>query len=193
MVLAIIQYKSDKIKKASINDMDVPYGTSSISMSISCDDLILFVEFTGSKTNIYCNNFGKNKSRNVIFDNIDKFAKENFNLLLKKHSTLSVQACGEIVNFCGGIAILDKNGEEKFILGNDFITILTNEESCEYISYLFGELLRLIFEQETFHFLYNYSDMSYIDLINNKKFLKNSLKEITCLESEAIIEWKKLF
>lgn len=191
--IAISFYKKDNLQKVNLINSQVPYENESFCLSIVCENVLIFTDFKTNNTNIYCVKFENTENKNIVLDNIDVFAKNNFNLNVNKQSVLSYNICEEIINICGGVTILNELGEEKFIHGNEFVKILQNETNNEYISYMFGVLLKTIFEQEQFVFLYDNSNISYIDIVNNKENIKKSLSEFTCLKCEAIKKWEKFY
>ena len=185
--LAVINFKNNETTNANLNNSLIPYYDKSICLSIVCEDLIVFADFKENQTNIYSVDLNESENTKSFHDNIEHFAKKQFGITVNRQCVISFDVCEEIIDLCGGISLLNKFGEEEFLQGNEFKETLIKEKNKEYIGYLFSVLLKSIFENETFSYLYKYSNISYIDIANHKEFIKKSLCEITCFESGAII------
>ena len=185
--LAVINFKNNETTNANLNNSLIPYNNESFCLSVLCENLIIFADFKGNKTNIYCVDLIDTDNPRNIHDNIEHFAKKQFDITVNRQCVISFDVCEEIINSWGGISLLNKFGEEEFLQGNEFKEAIIEEKNREYIGYLFNVLLKSIFENETFSYLYKYSNISYIDIANHKEFIKKSLCEITCFESGAII------
>lgn len=176
-------YKNESVNRVNYNNTAVPYCDDGFGISVLCEEYLVIMNFTGYNTTIYSFNVNNNKK---IVDNIATYSKSNYNINPIRHCKLNYLACEEIVNSCGGVNLLTADGQEVFMMGNEFKNTLINTNNGLYRSYLFGILFKNILKYELFSYLYEYSDISYIDIVNNKENFKVSLDEITCIESEAI-------
>ena len=185
LYLITTYYTAHRYKNSNASSPSVPYEKDYFCMSLVCENCIFILSFNEQNTKFYYLNSQENKNQNFVIDNINLIAKNKLDLNLSKHCELSNSNCEEIINSCGGISILNENGEENFVIGKQFAEILQNSTNYEYKSYIFAILLKTIFDEEMYSYLYKFSNVSYIDIVNHSEKIKKSLNEIICLNCEV--------
>lgn len=170
VICGIISPKSVNISK---NEASVPYRQNHFYYCATVDDIhfIFNFDFENNTTKIYnCN------TKNLV-DSINKI--ENGNTI--KFGEFSLNDIAHAIDILGGISVLNVEGNEVFVLGEDFLE-LYKTENLQYLSYLFGTFIKNVFENEYYDFLYKHSEISYIDICNyNQNFLK-ALQQLDCIE-----------
>lgn len=181
----VVNFNNSDTKKVNFINEHIPYSSNNLCICLICENYLIFYELENSNTNVYSIDLNNHDNRSIIIDNISDFSKKSVGINIERQFNINFNVCEEIINSCGGVEIINTDGEAVFLHGNEFKNLIINSQNQAYISYLFGILLKNVFENQLYSYIYDYSDLSYMDVTNNMDFFKKSTSKITCIELEV--------
>lgn len=158
---------------------NLPYKNEIVSIGIICEKYIFYLNlnFTIQKSDLLCYKYNDSK----ILDSFISYSKEIYNQDISKTVKIDFKALEKTVNSLGGINTVDKDGNNIHLHGYNVTDILNSESDKLYISYIFGDIIKSIIKQQHFSCIYEYSDISFIDINSQYSLIMQTIERIDCI------------